>query len=135
MQIGIEHTARSGPHSPHQAGAKHMMSSDTVQLPAVGEEFNPKLTGPGVHDVRGDGLSAPSLSCPHTIQHANDNVSLIVRSLERSSFRFSRTCASIQWRLGGANYSTDDNFNLKTHPGIIINNKAGSIYNHLCIKG
>lgn len=64
-QIGIGHPARGGPLSPSQLGAKRKMSSDRVQLPAVGEEFNPKLTGPGVHNARGhDGLSAPGSNEP-----------------------------------------------------------------------
>ncbi|KAI5125009.1 hypothetical protein M0805_007433 [Coniferiporia weirii] len=47
MQVGIGHP-RGGPVSPSRAGAKRKMSSDRAQLPAVGEEMDPKLSGPGV---------------------------------------------------------------------------------------
>ncbi|KAH8118309.1 hypothetical protein DFH11DRAFT_1686507 [Phellopilus nigrolimitatus] len=48
LQVGLGHP-RGSPVSPSQSGAKRKMSSDRAQLPAVGEEADPKLAGPGVH--------------------------------------------------------------------------------------
>lgn len=41
---------RGDPASPSQAGAKRKMSTDRAQLPAVGEEIDPKLVGPGIRN-------------------------------------------------------------------------------------
>lgn len=124
-QIGIGHPARGGPLSPSQVGAKRKMSSDRVQLPAVGEEFNPKLTGPGVYDARDGGLSAPGAGEPATKRRnsAFDTQRIAQLSLNdrRDSFdsRMSSTPSSTWWQgdRRGSNSSMFSGTSLGSSPG------------------
>lgn len=137
-QIGIGHPARGGPLSPSQVGAKRKMSSDRVQLPAVGEEFNPKLTGPGVHNVRGhDGLPASGAGEPATKRRnsAFDTQRIAQLSLNdrRDSLdsRMSSTTPSSTWWQGDRRDSNSSMFSgtsLGSSPGFNSPGFSGEVH-------